>query len=69
MKIMDNNLEQLKIQIETLLDLRSQLIAENKLLHKKLAEMAQESAAFLRNKSTAVNKLQTVIKRIKEELS
>ncbi len=65
----DNNLEQLKQQIETLLELRSQVITENKLLHKKLSDMAQESALLLRKKSNAVSKLQIIIKRLKEELS
>ena len=69
MKIMDNNLEQLKQQIETLLELRSQLMSENMLLHKKLAEMTQESALLLRKKNNVVSKLQIIIKRLKEELS
>lgn len=66
---MNNSLEQLKQQIEDLLKSRLQLLGENELLHKKLTVMSQETAALLRKKSNAVNKLQIIIKRLKEELS
>lgn len=67
---MDNvNLTKLKQQIESLLHSRTQLLTENKLLHKKLANVIQERVLLLNKKEAISKKLKVIINQLKEEIS
>ena len=63
------NIDNLKQQIEKLIDSRAQLLVENKLLSKKLLKIVQERALLLSSKEKIASKLANILNRLKAEIS
>lgn len=62
------NLTNLQLRVEHLIDSRIKLDAENKQLRKKLAQTIQERASLFNKITNAQQKLDNIIRRLKEEL-
>lgn len=62
------NFTNLQLQIENLIYSYSKLDAENKVLRKKLTQTIRERAVLANKMSTAYQKLNTIITRVKEEV-
>jgi uncharacterized protein (TIGR02449 family) len=62
------NFANLQLQIENLIYSYSKLDAENKVLRKKLTQTIRERAVLANKMSTAYQKLNTIITRVKEEV-
>jgi len=61
-------LNQLELQVETLLESLEQLQAENVLLRQKIAVHIQENARLQHKNVRAIMQVKQVIKQMKEEL-
>jgi uncharacterized protein (TIGR02449 family) len=62
------NFTNLQLQIENLIYSYSKLDAENKVLRKKLTQTIRERAILANKMSTAYQKLNSIITRVKEEI-
>jgi uncharacterized protein (TIGR02449 family) len=62
------NFIKLKLQVEHLLNIHAQLIAENRLLRKKLLHSMQSQSVLANKKDTINKRLKTIISQIKEEM-
>lgn len=62
------NFTNLQLQIENLIHSYSKLDAENKVLRKKLTQTIRERAILANKMSTAYQKLNSIITRVKEEI-
>ena len=58
----------LQQRVKEALDSRSELLAENRQLHKKLASASRERTLLLNSKESVSKKLKNIIKHLKEEL-
>jgi uncharacterized protein (TIGR02449 family) len=62
------NFIKLKLQVEHLLNIHAQLIAENRLLRKKLLQSMQSQTVLANKKDVIHKRLKTIISQIKEEM-
>lgn len=66
---MDNiKLEQLEQQVIKLMQSHSEIVEENKLLHKRLAREARDKTILLNEKDAIASKLKSIISQIKERI-